>query len=303
MVDAKNLWVKKVQRSTSPSLQAPGWNLVKDNRNILRCSGRIPGYDPIYIEGGLFSEKLIAHAHEQIMHLGVANTTAHVRTEWWIPKLRSKVKKVINRYNICKVFSTRPYGCAATAEMPSFRTEDGRPFETTGVDFAIPLEYKITNKERGKCYILLFTCSTSRALHLKVTKSPTSDEFQRKLNSFIARRTRLRLIISDNASVFKATAGWKKKIPKSERLQDHLARKGITWGGMYERLIKDVKKTLYKTLGRTTLSFEQLETVIIVIEKHLNNRPLTYLESDGGEEQVLTPNVLMWGQNAHKEIK
>ena len=69
---------------------------------------------------------------------------------------------------------------------------------------------------------------------------------------------------------------------------------------MYERLIKDVKKTLYKTLGRTTLSFEQLEKVIIDIEKHLNNRPLTYLESDGGEEQVLTPNVLMWGQNAHQ---
>ena len=69
---------------------------------------------------------------------------------------------------------------------------------------------------------------------------------------------------------------------------------------MYERLIKEVKKTLCKTLSRTTLSFEQLETVIIDIEKHLNNRPLTYLESDGGEEQVLTPNVLMWGQNAHR---
>ena len=69
---------------------------------------------------------------------------------------------------------------------------------------------------------------------------------------------------------------------------------------MYERLIKDVKKTLYKTLGRTTLSFEQLETVIIDIEKHLNNRPLTYLESDGGEEQIFTPNVLMRGQNAHQ---
>ena len=68
---------------------------------------------------------------------------------------------------------------------------------------------------------------------------------------------------------------------------------------MYERVIKDVKKTLYKTLGRTTLNFEQLEGVIVNIERHFNNRPLTYLESDGGEEQVLTPNVLMWGQNAY----
>jgi len=64
--------------------------------------------------------------------------------------------------------------------MPSFRTEDGRPFETTGLDFAGPLEYKITKKEQGKCYVLLFTCYTLRALHLEVTKSQTAEEFQRK---------------------------------------------------------------------------------------------------------------------------
>ena len=37
----------------------------------------------------------------------------------------------------------------------------------------------------------------------------------------------------------------------------------------------------------------------MVIEIHLNNRPLTYIESDFGEE-VLTPNVIMVGQNAHQ---
>ena len=64
-------------------------------------------------------------------------------------------------------------------------------------------------------------------------------------------------------------------------------------------MIKDVKKTLHKTLGRTHLTFEQLEPMFIDVEKTLNNRPLAYLHSDGGEEQVLTPNILMWGQNTH----
>ena len=68
---------------------------------------------------------------------------------------------------------------------------------------------------------------------------------------------------------------------------------------MYERLIKNVKKTLPKTLGRTHLTFEQLEAVVIDVEKNLSNQPLSYLDSNGGEERVLTPNVLMWGQNAH----
>ena len=49
-----------------------------------------------YVEGGLFGEKLVAHAHEQIMRL---KTMAHVRTDGWIPKLKSKVKKVINQCN------------------------------------------------------------------------------------------------------------------------------------------------------------------------------------------------------------
>ena len=34
-------------------------------------------------------------------------------------------------------------------------------------------------------------------------------------------------------------------------------------------------------------------------EQHLNNRPLTYVESDGGNEKLLTPNMIMWGQDAH----
>ena len=62
-------------------------------------------------------------------------------------------------------------------------------------------------------------------------------------------------------------------------------------GGMYERLIKDVKKTLYKTLGKTSLTFEQLEAVFIDIEKHLNNRPRTYLGSEGGEINAEHSNV------------
>ena len=68
---------------------------------------------------------------------------------------------------------------------------------------------------------------------------------------------------------------------------------------MYERLIKDIKKIMSKTLRKTHLTFEQLEVVIMDIERHLNNRPLTYIESDGGDEKVLTPNIILWGQDAH----
>ena len=35
------------------------------------------------------------------------------------------------------------------------------------------------------------------------------------------------------------------------------------------------------------------------IERHLNNRPLTYIESNGGELQVLTANTILLGDNSH----
>ncbi len=225
ILSAENHWIRRVQANVESNLETPGWKLVKDEETgILKCKGRIQGYEPVFIPSGDFAEKLIRHTHQQINHLGVANTMSAIREKWWIPKLRSKVKKVINRWNRCKVFRAKPYGTTATSDLPRFRTEGGRPFETTGIDFAGPLYYKLSKREEGKCYIIIFTCATSRAVHLEVSKSQTAEEFQRKLNAFVTRRTRPKRIISDNASVFKSTATWIRKIRKSEALQDHLAK-------------------------------------------------------------------------------
>ena len=152
--------------------------------------------------------------------------------------------------------------------MPSFRTEGGRPFETTGIDFAGPITYKILKKEQVKCYMLIFTCAASRTIHLEVTKSQRAEEFKEKQNAFITRRTRPKRIVSDNGAVFTTTAAWIKKIRKSEMLQDYLERQQITWqfnlskspwwGGLYERPIKDAKKTFYNTMGRTSFKYEQV---------------------------------------------
>ena len=108
--------------------------------------------------------------------------------------------------------------------------------------------------------------------------------------------------------MFKSSATCIKKLRKSESLQDHLAKQDIKWqfnlsrspwwGGLYERLIKEINKTLYKTMGISHLRYEQMEGLVMDIERHLNNRSLTYVES-GGEEQVLTPNLIMWRQDSH----
>ena len=68
------------------------------------------------------------------------------------------------------------------------------------------------------------------------------------------------------------------------------------WGGYWERMVAIVKHCLKKTVGRCTLTIDELSTVMIEIECTLNNRPLTYLYSDEeGVSQVLTPAHLIYG--------
>ena len=146
-------------------------------------------------------------------------------------------------------------------------------------------------------------------MHLELTKSQSAEEPKVKSNAFITRRSRPKIIVSDNGAAFRATAAWIRKIRKSERLQDYLAQQEICWrfnlskspwwGGMYEQLLKDMKRALYKVLGRSTLTFDQLHAVVIDIEKNVNNRPLTYVEGEQEEKQVLTPNTILWGQNVY----
>ena len=101
---AKELWVRRAQKRIPQDTETPGWRLVEDKETgVLKCVGRIPGYRPTYLEDCRLTQKLIGHVHSEIKHFGVANIMAEIRKERWIPKIRSKVKKMVNTCNVCKV--------------------------------------------------------------------------------------------------------------------------------------------------------------------------------------------------------
>ena len=54
-----------------------------------------------------------------------------------------------------------------------------------------------------KCYIALFTCASTRAIHLELTPDLSTNSFIRVLKRFIGRRGFPGLIISDNGTTFK----------------------------------------------------------------------------------------------------
>ena len=56
-----------------------------------------------------------------------------------------------------------------------------------------------------------------------------------------------------------------------------------------------VKRALYKSIGRASLFWNELEEVLLDVEITLNNRPLDYIEDDV-QLPILTPCAMMFGQ-------
>ena len=137
---------------------------------------------------------------------------AKTREIWWIEKLRTLVKGVLHKCEKCKCYRTQPLPPLPAAALPGFRTEGSRAFQTVGVDFARPLEYKVSKKIKAKSYVELYTCATTRAVHLDLLTDLTAGEFKRSLTEFIARRGNPAKMVSDNGKTFVTTAKWFDKL-------------------------------------------------------------------------------------------
>lgn len=67
------------------------------------------------------------------------------------------------------------------------------------------------------------------------------------------------------------------------------------FGGLWEAGIKSIKYHLKRVLGDSTLTFEELSTVLYQIEACLNSRPLCPTTADPADDSVLTPGHFLIG--------
>jgi hypothetical protein len=302
--NARLWWIKRVQQDTDMEKDREQLNLQENLQGLIVCHGRIQGHDPIYLPNNhLFTEKLVQEAHLRTLHGGVGLTMTHIRKRYWIPKLRSLAKRQIKSCYGCRRFQATAIVNPPPGMLPKDRTEGNHAFQVVGVDYAGPLKYRKKSGKEGKAYIVLYTCSLTRALYLELTATMETREFLPTLKRLIARRGRPEKIYSDNGRTFAGAARWIRTVMADEKIQDFLANQEIKWqfnlsrapwwGGQFERMVGLVKNCLFKSIGNGCLTWEELEDVLLDIEITLNNRPLSYIEDDL-QHPILTPNSLMF---------
>ena len=201
-------------------------------------------------------------------------------------------------------------------ELPKPRVEvPERPFIHCGVDFAGPLYYKEgerRNAKRRKCYIAIFVCLASKAVHIELSTDLSAETFLNVLRRFISRRGAPTDIYSDNATNFVGTDhdlhdlyNMFKNERDAAEIFNYCTIEEITWhfipphaphfGGIWEAAVKCAKTSLRHVAGESSLRYDELQTLLTQVEAILNSRPLSPLSEDPNDPQPLTPAHFLIG--------
>lgn len=180
-----------------------------------------------------------------------------------------------------------------------------------------------TSKGRGhrayKGFLAIFVCMSTRAVHLEAVSDYSADAFLAALRRFTARRGLCYSITSDCGTNFVGADKQLRDLFSAEsrelrRVADRLANERIIWrfnppsaphfGGLWEAAVKSVKHHLRRVLGETSLTYEELSTLLAQVEACLNSRPLQALSDDPEDTTALTPGHFLVGTtlNAVPEV-
>lgn len=188
-----------------------------------------------------------------------------------------------------------------------------KAFTKTGVDYAGPI-YTRTTKGRGhrstKSYISVFICLTTRAVHLELVSDYSSQASIAEFRRFIARRGACATLRSDCGTTFVgADSELRQLFTEASAFSNEIATRilddGTRWvfnppaaphfGGIWEAAVKSTKHHLKRVIDESTLTYEEMTTLLAQVEACLNSRPIKALSDDPSDLVPLTPGHFLVG--------
>ncbi|XGW22651.1 hypothetical protein V3C99_005119 [Haemonchus contortus] len=286
----------------------PQKKIFRDENGIIRNASRIQNapvpYDvknPIYLEKDSDITRLVVtDIHIKNGHSGKDHTLCLARQRFWIPRPCGVFKKYLKNCVVCRKALGLPFGAPEMPPLPKDRTVLTRPFQSVGCDFMGPFH----SKNNEKYYVSLYTCLTTRAVHLEVVEDMSTGAFLNSFIRFISRRGVPTIIRTDCGTNFKlgqqitekmsspneSTGDSVMSYSSNHRIQWVFNPPGAPWmGGAWERLVGSVKRAFTKSVGRKRLSHAQLYTIMTQIEAIINTRPLTTISNANTDDIPLRP--------------
>lgn len=182
--------------------------------SMLRLAGRIKNVqgtpqdviNPILLDGRHQAVRLfIRHYHKKFAHANTETVVNEIRQRYWIIGLRSALKSIANECYFCRIRRSLPQA-PPTGDLPPERlAHHKRPFTHTGLDYFGPVTVTI-GRRHEKRWVALYTCMTSRAVHLEIVNSLSTDSAILSLRRFIVRRGTPETMLSDNGTSFVGAA-------------------------------------------------------------------------------------------------
>lgn len=152
----------------------------------------------------------------------------------------------------------------------------------------------------------------TRAVHIEAVSDLTTQGFLAAFKRFVARRGHCTDLFSDNGTNFVGAARELRVLFDAEQsmvgrdIAESLATNGTSWhfipprapnfGGLWEAAIKSTKFHLKRVVGNTTLTYEEMTTVLAQIESCLNSRPLSRIDGVSDMQAILTPGHFLVGE-------
>ncbi|MBM6549254.1 DUF1759 domain-containing protein [Streptococcus dysgalactiae subsp. equisimilis] len=251
------------------------------------------------------TDLIIQYYHQSEGHSGPSHVLAAIRECYWIVKGASAVKRVIGKCMACRRASATA-GQQMMAPLPLCRVQQGWAcFTTVGTDLFGPFSVR-RGRSMEKRYGCVFTCLQTRAVHLEIVASLSTDSFIMALMRFIGRRGKPNEIYSDNGSNFiGAISELREHVERwdTRKINRRMASRGIQWhfnppasshrGGIWERVIRSVRRILFSVAAEQITNDETLSTYFVEVERILNNRPIVPLLTSDKDSIALTPNDLL----------
>lgn len=308
-------------RSSAIRLLVP---YIDQTDGFLKVSGRLHEANmsderkhPIILPSkGHFTKLVVWNAHWRTFHGSVQLTLQTTRQRYWIVQGRNTIKSCLHSCVICFRYRKQPLR-QLMGSLPAFRVQEHRPFTYTGVDFAGYFDIKTSSRRNApftKAYVAVFICLTTKAMHLEVVSSLSTEAFLMAFRRFLSRKLIPAHMYSDRGTNF---IGASNELPRlfqqamaeqTVEIRQYLATQQIEWhmipahaphfGGLWEAGVKSIKYHLKRTLGEAKLNFEEFTTIIAQIEACLNSRPLYPLTEDPNDDMVITPSHLLFGFEA-----